>query len=341
MAEPYTLDFPETLPAERRDQHWWVESDGVEVRLSNLDKVLWPESGHTKGDLLAYYWNAATFILPHLAGRPLTLKRMPDGIGGSHFYQKDAPDYTPEWMPRCAIEPEDGKIDEMLMVDRPAHLLFVVNLGAIELHPLHSGCESYDCPDYLVFDLDPFQPAGFEETLAVAHHVGAALDALGLNGYPKTSGATGIQVYVPVAPDHTFAETRQLAERIGLMIERADPERVTMEWSVSERAGRVFIDHNMNRRAASLAAAYSVRPLPDAPVSTPLDWDEIEEASVRPNLFRIDNVMERLAERGDIFAPVVERHQRLDAALERLEIERAPDDISEGRVRQVIKPARS
>lgn len=339
MAAPFTLDFPETLPAERRGEHWWVETDGINVRLSNLDKVFWPDAGFTKGDLLAYYWNVVPYMVPHLAGHPLTLKRMPEGIEGGHFYQKDAPDHTPDWMPRCAIEPEDGKVDEMLMVESGAHLLYVVNLGAIELHPLHSGCESYDCPDYLVFDLDPFEPAGFEETLAVAHHVGAALDALGLKGYPKTSGATGVQVYVPVAPHHTFAETRRLAGRIGQMIERADPERVTMEWSVSQRAGRVFIDHNMNRRAASLAAPYSIRPLPAAPVSTPLDWDEIEQAEVRPEMFRIDNILERLTARGDLFAPVADADQSLDAALERLAIEHDTADISEGRVRRAIEPS--
>jgi bifunctional non-homologous end joining protein LigD len=340
MDRPSAIGFPEPLPAERRGEYWWLASDGVEIRLSNLDKVLWPEEGITKGELLAYYWNVADHILPHLTGRPLTLKRMPDGIAGGYFYQKDAPDHTPDWMPRCAIEPEDGKIDEMLVVDRAAHLMFVSNLGAIEFHPLHARCETYDRPDYLVFDLDPFEPAGFAEVLAVAHHVGAALDALDLTGFPKTSGASGIQVYVPVASKHTFAETRALAEQLGRLIQEADPDRVTMEWRIADRGGKVFFDHNMNRRAASLAAAYSVRPLPGAPVSTPLDWSEIEKAEIRPNMFRMDTIFERLDENGDLFSPVAGPGQDLDRVLDRLGIVIPRKDISRGRVRRAIAPSR-
>lgn len=335
----FTIQYPEALPAERRGEHWWVETDGVPVRLSNLDKVFWPGEGITKGDLLAYYWNVAPHLLPHVSGRPLTLKRMPDGIGGDHFYQKDAPDHTPDWMPRCAIEPEDGEIDEMLVANRRAHLLFVVNLGAIEFHPLHVHCETYDCPDYLVFDLDPFEPAGFEDSLAVAHHVGAALDALDLGGYPKTSGATGIQVYVPVQGKHTFDETRAVAERLGKMILDADPERVTMEWRVEERSGKVFIDHNMNRRAASLAAPYSVRPRPGAPVSTPLEWREIGETDIRPDMFRIDTIFDRLQERGDLFAPVAGAGQDLDPVLDKLGLDVPRRDISKGRIRRAFTPS--
>lgn len=338
MAATPNLVLPEPLPVERSGSHWWLEADGVAVRLSSLEKVLWPEDGITKGDLLAYYWNAARYILPHLEDRPLTLKRMPDGIDGGHFYQKDAPDHTPEWMPRCAIEPEDGQIDEMLVVNAVSHLLFVVNLGAIELHPLHARCERYDCPDFLVFDLDPFPPATFGDVLAVARHVGAALTALGLEGFPKTSGATGIQVYVPVAEHHTFDQTRALAGHLGRMIQEADPKRVTMEWAVKDRSGRVFIDHNMNRRAASLAAPYSVRPRPGAPVSAPLRWSEIEEGSVRPEAFRVDTIFERLTEYGEMFAPVAGPGQDLSGTLAELRIHRPSRDISEGRVRRFIAP---
>lgn len=338
MAATFTIGLPDPLPVDRRGSGWWVETDDVSVRLSNLEKVLWPEDGITKGDLLAYYWNASPYILPHVRDRPLTLKRMPDGLGGGHFYQKDAPDHTPEWMPRCAIEPEDGQIDEMLVVNAVSHLLFVVNLGAIELHPLHARCETYDCPDFLVFDLDPFPPATFGDVLAVARHVGAALTALGLEGFPKTSGATGIQVYVPVAEHHTFEQTRALAGHLGRAIEEADPERVTMEWAVKDRTGRVFIDHNMNRRAASLAAPYSVRPRPGAPVSAPLQWSEIEEGSIRPGAFRIDTIFERLAECGELFAAVAEPGQDLSAALDKLGIHLPSRDVSEGRVRRFIAP---
>lgn len=335
---PFTVDFPERFPAERRGAHWRVEADGIEVRLSNLQKVLWPEEGITKGDLLAYYWNVAPYLLPHLEGRPLTLKRMPDGLRGGHFYQKDAPDHTPDWMPRCAIEPEDGHIDQMLIVNAVPHLLFVANLGAIDLHPLHARCERYDWPDFLVFDLDPFPPATFGDVLVVARHVEAALRALDLEGFAKSSGATGIQVYVPVAERYTFDETRALAGHLGQMIRDADPEQVTMRWPVEERRGRVFIDHNMNRRAASLAAPYSVRPRSGAPVSTPLRWNEVEEGLVRPEMFRIDTIFGRLAECGEIFSPVTSSGQDLTAALEKLDIRLPSGDISQGRLRRFIAP---
>lgn len=329
MAEPFTVEFPSPLPARQDGQYWWLQTGEQTLRLSNLDKVFWPDEGYTKGDLLAYYWNVAELLLPHLKDRPLTLKRMPDGIEGGHFYQKDAPGHTPEWIPRCPIEPADGDTDEMLMAMTPEHLLFVANLGAIEFHPLHSRCGSYDRPDYMVFDLDPFHPAGFAEALVVAHHVRIALETLGLQGLPKTSGATGIQIYVPVGRGHTYDDTRSLAERIGRMILRADPDLVTMEWSVPEREGRVFIDHNMNRRGASLASAYSVRPEAAAPVSTPLRWSEVEEGRVRPELFKIDTILARVGEAGELFAPVAEGGQDLAAAMRGLGLEpanRGPSD---------------
>lgn len=336
MSSPLSRSFPRTPQWERRGEHWWIELDGRRVRLSNLDKVFWREEGITKGDLLAYYLNLAPTLLPHVAGRPLTLKRMPEGIEGGFFFQKNAPDHTPDWMPRCAIEPEDGDIDEMLVVNQAAHLAFVVNLGCIELHPLHSRCEGYDRPDYLVFDLDPFAPAGFPEALAVARHVQVALEVLQLEGFPKTSGATGVQVYVPIDRGHSYQETRELAERIGRMILRADPGLVTMEWSLPRRRGRVFIEHNMNRRGASLASAYSVRPEPGAPVSAPLRWEEVREARVRPADFTISTIFFRLEEVGDLFARVATLRQSLPATLQQLGIETAVGDPSEGRLRKAV-----
>jgi bifunctional non-homologous end joining protein LigD len=333
--EPFTIDFPAELPAVRKGDAWYVEAGGVRQRLTNLAKVFWPEEGITKGDLLAYYFNVAPAMLPYLADRPVTMKRMPDGVAGGHFYQKDAPDYTPPWITRCAIEPEDGKVDEMVLVQSPAELLFVVNLGCIELHPLHSRCERYDQPDYLVVDLDPFPPAGFEEALVVAGYVRTLLDRLRLRSYPKTSGATGIQIYVPVEEKHSYDETRGLAERMARMIRKADPERVTVDWPVAQRSGKVFIDFNMNRRAASLAAAYSVRPEPGATVSTPLSWSEVEEGGVRAGDFTVRNILERLDQAGDLFEGVLEP-QDLDGALNQLGVARSRRDISEGRVRRKI-----
>ncbi|HZD17353.1 MAG TPA: non-homologous end-joining DNA ligase [Actinomycetota bacterium] len=314
----FTLDLPEELPTERRGDAWWTEVEGRELRLSNLDKVFWPEEGYTKGDLVAYYFNVARLILPHLRDRPLTMKRMPDGVAGDFFYEKTAPSHTPGWVARCPVPSEDNRegVIGYLMVQDLATLLYVANLGCIEMHPLHSRCGSVDLPDYLFFDLDPME-APFEAVRMVALHVRAALGALGLEGYPKTSGATGIQVYVPVEPGYSYEQVRDFVGAAGRMIERADRERVTMAWRIEHRTGKVFIDHNMNRSGANIAAAYSLRPEPRATVSTPLTWEELEDG-VTPQDFRIDNVWERFERVGDLFEGVRARPQELISALEAL-----------------------
>ncbi len=321
--DPFTVRLPRPLPAERRGDAWWVEAGGRELRLSNLDKVFWPEEGYTKGDLLAYYFNVADLLLPYLRERPLTMKRMPDGIAGDFFYEKAAPSHTPDWVPRCRIPSEEAKGGEIdyLMVADLAHLLFVVNLGCIELHPLHSRCGSHRSPDYLFFDLDPFEPISFEDVLVVARHVRVALEGLGLAGYPKTSGATGVQIFVPLAPGFSYEDARELVGRVGRMIARADPDRVTMAWEVRRRAGKVFIDHTMNREGANIAAVYSLRPEPGAPVSTPLTWEEVEAGGFTPRDFRIDNIFERLGRVGDLFRGVLDAPQDISAALAALGID--------------------
>jgi bifunctional non-homologous end joining protein LigD len=296
--------------------------------VSNLNKLFWPKEGYTKGDLLAYYWNVAELIGPYLHGRPLTMKRMPDGIEGEHFYEKTAPSHTPDWVRRCTVLSDDSKRGEIdyIVVDDTATLLFVANLGCIEMHPLHSRCEDVEHPDYLFFDLDPFPPYTYEDVLAVARHIKVLLDQLGLSAYPKTSGATGLQIYVPVIRGaYTYGQVRAFVGTCGRMIARADPDRVTMAWRVADRAGKVFIDHNMNRQGANIAAAYSVRPEPRAPVSTPLTWDEVFEGGFEPQDFRIDNVWERFARVGDLFEGVRTEAMDLANAFEALDV-RVEDD---------------
>ena len=311
------MKFPKALPAERRGEYWWMEQDGRELRLSNLNKVFWPDQGYTKGDLIAYYYNVGEWILPYLAGRPLTMKRMPNGITGSFFYEKSAPSHTPPWMRRCPVESDDergrSKLIDYLLVDDAAGLLFMANLGCIELHPLHARCDSYQYPDYAFFDLDPFD-VEFEDVLAVAMHVKAALEALGLQAFAKTSGATGVQVYVPIEPRFTHDEVREFVRLIGRMILAADPDRVTMTWEVRRRTGKVFIDHNMNRSGANIAAVYSMRPEPRASVSTPVTWDEVAKRRIRPETFRIDNVFTRIRKVGDLFRPVIAEPQDIGPA---------------------------
>lgn len=329
MSSPFTVPTPRELPVERQGEHWWFEGEnGRRVRLSNLGKVFWPEEGYTKGDLLAYYYSVAPILLPYLAGRPLTMKRMPDGITGHEFYEKNAPSHTPDWMPRCRVassESSGGAID-YLMVDDEASLLYVVNLGCIEFHPLHSRCDEILQPSYLFFDLDPFEPATFDDVLAVAHHVRAALEALGLRAYPKTSGATGMQIYVGIAPGPGYQQSRDFVGAVGRAIRAADPDRVTMEWDKSKRDGKIFIDHNMNRAGANIAAAYSVRPEPGASVSTPLTWEEVEEATVRPRDFTIATIHDRIASVGDLFAGLLEQHTDISQALRAVGVDPAPPE---------------
>ncbi len=328
----FTVELPRELPVRRgAGDAWWIDLPERELRLSNLDKLFWPEEGYTKGDLLAYYFNISDLLLPHLERRPLTMKRMPDGIDGDSFYEKTAPSHTPEWVHRCTVLSEDakeGRID-YLTVDDLATLLFVANLGAIEMHPLHSRCSDTMHPDYLFFDLDPFPPYTYEDVLTVARHIKVLLDQLGLAAYPKTSGATGMQIYMPLETGRwTYAEVRAFVGTCGRLIGRADPDRVTMAWRIADRTGKTFIDHNMNRQGANIAAAYSLRPEPRAPVSTPLTWDEVEAGGFEPQDFRIDNVWERFARVGDLWAPVREGPaQDLSEAMEALDVQ-VEDDPS-------------
>jgi bifunctional non-homologous end joining protein LigD len=326
----FTVAFPNELPVRKgQGDAWWLELPERELRLSNLDKVFWPKEGYTKGDLVAFYFNVAELLLPHLEHRPLTMKRMPDGAEGDSFYEKTAPSHTPDWIHRCTVLSEDAKTGRIdyLRVDDLDTLLFVANLGAIEMHPLHSRCQDVEHPDYLFFDLDPFEPYTYDDVLNVARHVEVVLEQLGLTGYPKTSGATGLQIYVPLeAGRWTYDDTRAFVGACGQLIRRADPDKVTMAWRVADRSGKIFIDHNMNRQGANIASAYSLRPEPRAPVSTPLTWDEVRGGGFEPQDFRIENVWDRFARVGDLWAGVREGpFMDLAHAMEALSVHVEPD----------------
>ena len=345
----FTVEFPKPLPAERDGEHWWMKVDGRELRLSNLDKVFWPEEGYTKGDLVAYYFNVAPRMLPYLEGRPLTMKRMPNGMAGDFFYEKQAPSHTPDWMPRCAVEsagsegrwgPAKHNVINYLMVEDTAGLLFMANLGCIEFHPLHSRCGSIETPDYLFFDLDPFEPATFSDVLTVAGLVRVACERLGLEAYPKTSGATGMQIYVPLEPDYTYTQVREFVGKVGHLIRQVDPDRVTMEWQVKKRTGKIFIDHNMNRVGANIAAVYSVRPEPGASVSTPVTWKEVEAGEIRPGDFTIASIWGRLKGRRDAFRAILDKPQDLSDALRAVGVPRDDPLPSTASHRVDLEPAK-
>jgi bifunctional non-homologous end joining protein LigD len=293
------------------------------LRLSNLDKPFWPEEGITKGDLLAYYRDVAPVVVSHVRDRPFTMKRYPDGWKGDHFFQKDAPRGMPDWIPTVNIEVttrdrprQRRRIDAPLVNDELA-LLWMVNMGCIDLNTWYSRVDKLDRPDFVLFDLDPSPDVGFHETVQVALLVKEALDALGLLSFPKTSGADGMHVLVPVERRHTYDDTREFAEIIARALATTHRGLVTTEWSRSKRRG-VLIDANQNGEGKTIASVYSVRPKAGAPVSTPLRWDEVDE-SLDAAAFTMDVVRQRVAEHGDLYEGVLTTRQSLGAALRALQ----------------------
>jgi bifunctional non-homologous end joining protein LigD len=319
MSDVTTLSFPLELPAVRSGEHWVARSGDKELRLSNLTKLYWPEEGYTKGDLLTYYFNVSPTMLPHLVGRPLTLKRMPDGVDGEFFYEKNAPSYTPDWMPRNPVRSEsDGKVINYLAVADVADMLWIANLGCIEFHPLHGRGSDQRHPTYAFFDLDPMGAATFEEVRHVAGLVKLVLDKLGLDSYPKTSGATGMQIMVPLDGTVDYDHVRGFVGAVSELVHAADPDTTTLEWEVSKRGAKVFLDVNMNREGANIAAAYSARPEPGATVSTPFHWDELED--IHPSDYTMETIFDRIADVGDPFLPVATGPaQSIDDAIKELD----------------------
>jgi bifunctional non-homologous end joining protein LigD len=293
------------------------------LRLSNLDKPFWPEEGITKGDLLAYYRDVAAVVVPHVRDRPFTMKRYPDGWQGKFFFQKDKPAGMPDWITTVNIEVttrdtprQRRRIDAPLVNDELA-LLWMVNMGCIDLNTWYSRVDKLDRPDFVLFDLDPSPDVGFRETVQVALLVKEALDALGLQSYPKTSGADGMHVLVPVERRHTHDDTREFAEIVARALAATHRGLVTTEWTKSKRRG-VLIDANQNGEGKTIASVYSVRPKEGAPVSTPLRWEEIDE-SLDPAAFTMDVVRARMAEHGDLYEGVLKTKQSLGAALRALQ----------------------
>jgi bifunctional non-homologous end joining protein LigD len=303
---------PEPFPAEVRK--------GKRVfKPSNVDKLFWPDEGITKGDLLSYYQRVAPVLVPHLKDRPFTLKRYPDGWQGKFFFQKDAPKGMPDWIPTASIvvttrdKPRQRRRIDAPLVNDELALLWMVNMGCIDLNAWYSRIDKPERPDWVLFDLDPSPDVGFAETVEVALLVKQALDALGLESVVKTSGSEGIHVLVPIARRHTYADTREFSAIIGNALARTHRGLVTTEWTKAKRRG-VLIDSNQNGEGKTIASVYSVRPKAGAPVSTPLRWDEVN-ASLDPSAFTMEEVLRRVEKHGDLFADVLTRKQSLTAAL--------------------------
>jgi len=283
-----------------------VELDfgGRVVRLTNLDKLFWPKLGLTKRDLLQYYASVALALLPHLKDRAMVMKRYPNGAAGDFFFMKRAPQPRPQWIQICSItHPSNNIIDFPMIQDLPS-LLWVVNLGCIDLNQWYARCDDVDLPDYIHFDLDPVPGADFEKVRETALVVRDTLNALGMTSYAKTTGSKGIHIYVPILRGPTQKQVWTIAKEIARIMASSNPKLITAEYTVSKRPrGRVLVDYNQNAWGRTLASVYSVRPHPRACVSTPVTWAEIEKG-IEIESFRLDNVPRRLSKLGDLWKPL-------------------------------------
>jgi bifunctional non-homologous end joining protein LigD len=285
-----------------------------QVKLTNLDKPFWPEIGLTKRDLLQYYADVAPVLLPHLVDRAMVMKRYPDGAAGEPFFMKRAPSPRPEWIETCAITHGSGSVIDFPMVQDLASLLWVVNLGCIDLNPWYARCDDVDRPDYLHFDLDPVPEATYANVVATAQVVRAGLQGLGMEPIVKTTGSRGLHVYVAIVRGPTQKEVWSFAKALAQNLEARHPKLITAEYRIAKRpAGRVLVDYNQNAWGRTLASAYSPRPRPLATVSAPLTWDELE-AGARIEDFDLRNMPARIARVGDLWAPLLARRGRFELA---------------------------
>jgi bifunctional non-homologous end joining protein LigD len=293
-----------------------VEVDGRELSITNLDKVMYPSTGLTKGEVIDYYARIAPTIIPHLRGRPLTLKRYPEGAEAGHFFEKRCPKHRPEWVATASIwsEREDGEIEFCVCNDKPT-LVWMAQLAALELHPSLSLARHMERPTVLAFDLDPGEPANVIDCARVALRVRSLFGELGVECFPKTSGGKGLQVYVPLNGRTTYATTKPYANAVAQLLERMHPDEIVSRMTKKLRKGKVFVDWSQNTESKTTVAVYSLRARARPTVSTPLEWDEVEAAAEsgdpEPIRFEAPQVIERVEERGDLFAPVLELKQRL------------------------------
>jgi bifunctional non-homologous end joining protein LigD len=291
-----------------------VVAGGREVRLTNLRKPFWPELGITKGALIQYYADVAPVLLPHIRDRAMVMKRYPNGASGEFFFMKRAPSPRPEWIRTCEIDHGSKGLIDFPVIDDLAALLWVINLGCIDLNQWYARCDAVNQPDYVHFDLDPGDGARFDQVRETAMILRGALVQLGMKPVVKTSGSKGLHVYVPIVrgPDQKVAWT--FAKALAVELASRSPRLMTSEYRVANRPkGRVLVDYNQNAWGRTLASIYSVRPRPLATVSTPLTWDEVARG-VAIDDFRIDNVRARIAKVGDLWKPLLQQRGRTNLA---------------------------
>jgi len=288
---------------------------------TNLDKVLWPDEGYTKGDLINYYNSVYKYIIKHLKGRPQSLFRTPNGIKEKGFFQKDAGGQAPDWIAKYASWSESvhKEVNYLVCNDKPS-LLYLANLACIELNPWNSTVEHPDHPDYLIIDIDPSENNTYDQVIETALVVKSVFDKAGAVCFCKTSGATGMHVYTPMGAKYNYEQCRMFAQIIATITQNELSGFTTLERSLSKRGkDRIYIDYLQNKIGSTLACAYSVRPRPGAPVSTPLEWKEVKKG-IKPENFNIQNTVQRLEKKGDLFAGVLKKGIDIEKGMRMLKV---------------------
>ena len=299
-----------SIPRDQDNIH--LDVDGKDVRLTNLRKIFWTELGLTKGDLLQYYADVADVLLPHIRNRAMVMKRYPHGAAGEFFFMKRAPSPRPAWIEICRIDHGSKGIIDFPMIQDRAALLWVINLGCIDLNQWYATCDDADLPDYLHFDLDPGVGATFDRVIETAQVVHEALDTLTIPSVVKTTGSKGLHVYVPIVRGPHQKQVWTFAKALAHELANRNPQLITAEYRRENRPrGRVLVDYNQNRWGSTLASIYSVRPRPDATVSTPVTWKEVDKG-VRIEDFTVKNVPARVARLGDLWKPLLQARGRFN-----------------------------
>jgi bifunctional non-homologous end joining protein LigD len=313
--EPVSADELAELDALHDAGSWTVY--GRELRITNLDKVLFPprtkrEKPVTKRDLIRYAAQIAPIALPYLQRRALNLHRYPNGAEQKGFWHKELPGHAPDWLPRWDNpEADEGETRTYLVVDEPAALVWAANFGALEWHAWTSRVDHPRRPTYALIDLDPGETTKWADLLVLARLHRTALEHVGVRARPKITGRRGIQIWIPITPGPSFTETREWVEQLSKTVGAVVPELVSWKWQKNERGGLARLDYTQNAINKTLVAPYSPRPAPGAPVSAPIEWDELDDPKLRPDRFTVRTIMDRVQERGDLFRDVLDQHQRL------------------------------
>ncbi|WP_238492449.1 non-homologous end-joining DNA ligase [Desulfotruncus alcoholivorax] len=291
-----------------------VEIDGHVLKLSNLDKVFWPKEQITKAQLIKYYLDMAPVILPVIKNRPLVMKRYPDGIGGSFFYQKECPSYAPKWVETFPVK-HSHKVINYLVCNNTATLIWMANQGCLEIHGWLSRVDNIESPDLAVIDLDPAEGASFNDVLKAALIIREALRAFNIKGFPKTSGSSGLHIFIPLSSGYTFEEITEAVKCLAEIIVNTYPHGVTIERTKSKRTGKVYLDYLQNGRGKTMAFPYSLRPLPGAPVSMPVSWEEVKQMKIAAGGFSLLNASSRVVISEKLTKGLLDEKQNIDELL--------------------------